>query len=78
MNRRALLVLLLCLAYAALAIGRAPFVLSTAVFVAAFTALFTPPEVAPLRRWGFAIASGVLTALAIVGVFQHLFLVRLP
>jgi hypothetical protein len=69
--------LLLTLAYAALAVGRAPFALATAVFVAAFCWLFSESPSAP-RRIGVAIAAGVLTALFVVVVFERLFLVRLP
>jgi hypothetical protein len=78
LNRRIVLTLLLTLAYAAVAIGRLPFALSTAVFVALFCALFDDREVTALRRWLTAVVAGAATALVVVLVFERVFLVRLP
>lgn len=78
LNRRIILTMLLTLVYAGLLIGRAPFWLATALFVAAFVAAFTPTEFTPRRRAGMAVAAGVLTAITITAVFQQVFLVRLP
>ncbi len=76
-NRRILIMLLLALAYAALAVGRVPFGPATAVFVAVFCGVFSDqPSVA--RRVGTSIAAGVLTAITVVLVFERVFLVRLP
>jgi hypothetical protein len=77
LNRRIALMLALTLAYAVGLIGRAPFWLATALFVAAFTAAFSE-DVPPGRRLLVALASGVLTALVVVVVFERVFLVRLP
>ncbi len=76
-NARVVLALLLCLAYAVGMVGRLPFAAATAVFVAAFTWLFSETSSTP-RRLIVALLSGVLTALVVVLVFQELFLVRLP
>lgn len=76
-NGRVLATLALTLAYAGAAVGRLPFAASTAVFVALFAGLYADPA-PPLRRWGTAVLAGVLTAAAVVFVFEHLFLVRLP
>jgi hypothetical protein len=78
LNRRVGLMLALCLTYAAGLVGHVPFWLATAVFVAAFTWLFTPAGATPLRRALAAGAAGVLTSLAVVLVFEQVFLVRLP
>ena len=78
LNRRIAVMLALTLAYAAVLIGRVPFALATCVFVAVFTYAFSPLEVSLRRRIAAALASGVLTTLAIVLVFEHVFLVRLP
>lgn len=78
LNRRVLATLVLCLVYAAGLIGRAPFWLATALFVAAFVWCFAPPEQVPAKRLLAAALSGVLTALVVTLVFQYVFLVRLP
>lgn len=78
LNPRALVTLALTLAYAAGLIGRAPFWLATALFVAAFTGLFAPPAQTALRRLASAVAAGVLTSLLVTLVFEQVFLVRLP
>ena len=77
LNARIGWTLLLSLAYAIGAIGRLPFALGTAVFVAAFCWLFADPS-RPLRRLAVALAAGALTAAAVVLVFERVFLVRLP
>jgi hypothetical protein len=78
LNRRIGITLLLTLVYAGLLIGRAPFWLATALFVAAFVGSFAPDEQAPLRRVAVALLAGVLTSAVVTLVFQHVFLVRLP
>ena len=77
LNRRVLLMLVLTLAYAAVAVGRLPFVPATAVFVALFCALYDERK-AGWRRWCGAALAGVLTALVVMLVFERVFLVRLP
>lgn len=76
-NRRIALTLALTLSYAAVLMGRVPFSVATALFVAAFTWTFTDAPGA-LRRVLIAAAAGVLTAIVIVLVFEKVFLVRLP
>jgi hypothetical protein len=78
LNRRIGITLLLTLLYAGLLIGRAPFWLVTALFVAAFVASFAPEGQAPRRRVAVAVVAGVLTSAVVTHVFQHVFLVRLP
>jgi hypothetical protein len=77
LSRRVGLMLALTFAYAAVLVGRLPFWLATTLFVAAFTATFTEDQ-PPLRRAWVAIASGLLTSLVVVLVFERVFLVRLP
>lgn len=77
LNRRIGWMLLLALGYAALAVGRLPFWLATAAFVAAFCALFSEqPDLR--RRLAASLLAGVLTAVIVVLVFERVFLVRLP
>lgn len=78
LNRRVLVTLALTLVYAAGLIGRAPFWLATALFVATFVWCFAPPEQAHSRRLLAAVVAGVLTSLVVTLVFQYVFLVRLP
>jgi hypothetical protein len=78
LNRRIATMLAITLAYSVGMIGHVPFVPATWLYVAAFTWLFAPPETGPVRRLLAALASGALTAAAIVLVFEQLFLVRLP
>lgn len=78
LNRRIVLTLVLTLIYAGLLIGRAPFWLVTALFVAAFVGVFAPEDQAPTRRAMVALATGVITSAVVTLVFQHVFLVRLP
>jgi len=77
LNRRIIGTLVLSLLYAAVLIGRAPFAPATAAFVTLFTGLYGDAA-RPLRRWIVALAAGVLTAAAVVIVFEQIFLVRLP
>lgn len=77
LSRRIMLMLALSMAYAAGLVGRAPFWLATTLFVAAFTWAYA--EDAPqMRRVVVAVASGLLTSLVVVLVFERIFLVRLP
>jgi len=69
--------LVLTLVYAGALVGRLPFAPITVVFVTLFCGLYAPGGTV-LRRWGGALLSGLFGTAAIVGVFQHLFLVRLP
>ncbi|MDO9436562.1 tripartite tricarboxylate transporter TctB family protein [Hydrogenophaga sp.] len=78
LNRRIVITMVLALVYAGLLLGRAPFWLVTALFVAAFVAMFTPPDVAPTRRAIVAVIAVVLTSALVTLVFQYVFLVRLP
>lgn len=78
LSRRVLGMLALCLAYAAGLVGHVPFWLATALFVSVFTWVFTPPGPSPWRRLLGAAATGALTSLAVVLVFEQVFLVRLP
>ncbi len=77
LNQRILRMLVLSLAYAALALGRLPFGPLTAVFVAAFCWLFDerPPGWPRART---ALLLGVGCAIVVVLVFERIFLVRLP
>lgn len=77
-NRRIALMLPLTLVYAIALLGRLPFWLATALFVAGFTWAFTPPEQPKLGRFFTALASSVITTAVVVFVFQEIFLVRLP
>ncbi|WP_137918981.1 tripartite tricarboxylate transporter TctB family protein [Hydrogenophaga sp. 2FB] len=78
LNRRIVITTLLSLLYAGLLLGRAPFWLVTALFVAAFVALFAPAEHTPARRLIVSVAAGVLTSAVVTLVFEQIFLVRLP
>ncbi len=77
-NARVLITLGLALTYCLVLLTRVHFVLATAVFVAAFTYLFTDPTQARARRLLVAGASGLVTSLVVFFVFQEIFLVRLP
>jgi hypothetical protein len=77
-NRRIAIMLVLALGYAAVLVGRVPFTAATAAFVALFTFVFAATGAPMWRRIGVALVSGVLTAAAIVLVFERIFLVRLP
>lgn len=77
LSRRIALMLVLTLGYAAGLVGRVPFWLATSLFVAVFTAAYA--EGVPMaRRIITALVSGALTTLAVLLVFERLFLVRLP
>jgi hypothetical protein len=78
LNRRIGITLVLTLVYAGLLIGRAPFWLVTALFVAAFVGSFAPDGQALRRRAAVGLLAGVLTSAVVTLVFQHVFLVRLP
>ena len=78
LNRRVLITLALSLGYAAGLIGRLPFGVSTAIYVAAFVWIFSPPEHSLRRRLVHAAITGIATAVVVVLVFEKLFLVTLP
>ena len=78
LNTRVLTMLALAFAYATGLVGRVPFWLATVLFVSVFTYVFTPAETSRTRRLLVAVAAGGLTALAVVLVFEQVFLVRLP
>jgi hypothetical protein len=77
LNSRIALMLVLTLVYAALLVGRAPFLPATMVFVAAFTWAYGG-ESSTRRRIVTAVLSGLIAATVIVLVFERIFLVRLP
>jgi Tripartite tricarboxylate transporter TctB family len=77
-NSRIARMLPLTLVYAAVLLGRLPFWLASALFVASFTWVFTPAEQPKLRRLVTAVLSGVITTAVVIFVFQEIFLVRLP
>lgn len=77
LNRRVALALALMLVYAIGLVGRLPFGVATAIFVAAFCALFDT-DAPPRRRAVTALATGLGTAVVVVLVFERIFLVRLP
>jgi hypothetical protein len=78
LNARVATTLALALVYAGLLIGRAPFWLATALFVATFVALFAPEDQTRTRRALVALAAGVLTSAVVTLMFEQVFLVRLP
>ena len=63
-------------------IGRVPFWLASAIFVASFTTLFewqpTHPWPVRARRIGEAVLLGLATGVAVTLVFEKVFYVRLP
>jgi hypothetical protein len=77
LNARVAWVLLLTLVYALAGVGRLPFGPVTALFVAVFCWLFNDEAPAWRRLW-LAALTGVVTAVAVVLVFERLFYVRLP
>ena len=77
-NRRIAITLVLSLLYAGALLGRAPFWLVTALFVAAFTWLFAPADQPKPRRTFAAVIAGAATSAVVTVVFQYVFLVRLP
>jgi hypothetical protein len=77
-NSRIAITLALSLVYAGALLGRAPFWLVTALFVAAFTWMFAPAVESPSRRIVAAVLAGIATSAVVTLVFQYVFLVRLP
>ncbi len=80
---RVSLTLALCFGFALGLVGRGlPFWLSSALFVAVFIFLFQYParrgEGTLARGAVLALVCGVATGVAVTGVFQEIFLVRLP
>jgi putative tricarboxylic transport membrane protein len=75
---RALLALLLCLAYAPGLLGRLPFLLSTGLFVFGFIAVFSFERERALRTLGGALLRAVAVSVSVSLLFEQLFLVRLP
>ena len=71
-----------CLVYALVLIGWLPFLWSTAIFVFAFTAIFSWPSEADNRQrlmaLGGAAVLGLATAWGTSLLFSEIFLVRLP
>jgi putative tricarboxylic transport membrane protein len=66
--------------YAGVLVGRVPFWMASAVFVFAFTAIFEW-HLGPQRRWrriAEAALIGLGTGVAVMLVFERIFLVRLP
>ncbi|MDM0043928.1 tripartite tricarboxylate transporter TctB family protein [Variovorax dokdonensis] len=78
LNGRALVTLVLSVGYAAGMVGHMPYALCTAIYVAAFVAIFAAPGTSIQRRLLVGAIAGVATAAAVTVVFEHLFLVRLP
>ncbi len=71
----------LCLVYALGLVGRLPFFWATALFVAAFAALFAWPETQPAARPRLGLVAalfGLAVAGALSVLFRYGFLVRLP
>jgi Tripartite tricarboxylate transporter TctB family len=81
-RRRMFVVAGLGLAFVAGLIGRVPFWLAAALFVAAFIIIFEwrpgLPPAARARSFAAPIIIALATGLAVTYVFQELFLVRLP
>ena len=67
----------LCIAYALLLVGTLPFALATAIFVAAFLALFDRDR-AWVPRLAWAVVYGAIAGGVIAALFRYAFLVRLP
>jgi len=72
----------LCLVFTGVLIGSVPFGVAAALFVTSFIILFEWQRdqtlAANLRRLAIAAVIGVATGIAVVLVFERLFLVRLP
>jgi putative tricarboxylic transport membrane protein len=78
--RRLLTAAVLGVVYAGVLVGRLPFWMASALFVFAFTATFEW-HLGPARRWrriAEAALIGLGTGLAVMLVFERIFLVRLP
>ena len=80
--RRFLLAIALCCGYAAGLIGAVPFWAATFVFVLLFIIVFEwqsgTESARRLRGIAIALIEAVLVATVVTGVFQYVFLVRLP
>ncbi len=80
--RRAIVVIALALFYPLFLVGNIPFGVATALFVFVFVMVFECLLTDGTPRWGrsalFATILAVTVAAAVVGVFEHGFLVRLP
>ncbi len=74
------LVVLLCVGFAAVLLGRVPFWLAAWMFVSSSILVLRWREIAASRARGIAMACviGLCTGLAVSLVFERLFLVRLP
>lgn len=70
--------LALCLGYALILLGRVPFWMATAVFVAAFILAFTWREPPAWRTGLIGVALALVVAVAVTLLFERVFLVRLP
>ncbi|QDY71538.1 tripartite tricarboxylate transporter TctB family protein [Qingshengfaniella alkalisoli] len=81
-NRYLLLTLGLTLVYALGLVGNLPFAVATAIFITAFSLVFTWPlrglAKAKLKATASAAAIGVISAFLISLIFEQGFLVRLP
>lgn len=78
LNGRVAFTLALSLFYAAVLIGRVPFTVATASFVTVFVWTYAPANHSTARRALVALLAGVLTTVAVVLVFERIFLVHLP
>jgi putative tricarboxylic transport membrane protein len=74
--------LVLCLVYALGLVGRMPFFVATAIFIAAFAGVFAWRDAdgarRPVRIVLFSLAFGIVVAGAISALFRYGFLIRLP
>jgi hypothetical protein len=81
-NMRLAIAVLLCVAFAAGFVGRTPFWLAAALFVALFIAVFEWSPGTPLRqrlgKLAVAVIIGLATGLLVTLIFEKIFLVRLP
>ncbi|MFS8087330.1 MAG: tripartite tricarboxylate transporter TctB family protein, partial [Acidobacteriota bacterium] len=81
-NARLAVVVALLLIFAVGLIGRVPFWLATALFVSSFIGIFEWPLARDrrdrIRRVVSALVIGLVMGVAVVWVFQDIFLVRLP
>jgi hypothetical protein len=82
LDHRLALAVALMLVFVVGLLGRMPFWLSSAIFVAAFTGIFEWQEGQPwqvrARRLGEAILLGLATGIVVMLVFERFFYVRLP
>jgi Tripartite tricarboxylate transporter TctB family len=81
-DRKLVLAAGLCLVFVVILLGRMPFWLASAIFVAVFTTIFEweagRPWQVRARRIGEAVVLGLATGAAITLVFEKVFYVRLP